>query len=248
MTDLNALLPDDENDSSGLAAHIGASIIELLPGIGPTAARALDFKVARRNSERDRRFQVAMIAEIKGLWESLKNRPSIEDVIDSDRFTAVFNRCSRAASQTTSETKRARLARAGAAAVLPGTIREAEVEVFLDYIDRYTDLHIWLVVFYCDPEAWLNANDLQDFANPRIRGGKRKEPLDAALNLDSEAMFTVYDAIEDLQRDMMLGIFDLNEDVADRRQYEPQTRQRARRFLRFIGDEGRFDLERPSMN
>lgn len=225
---------DDEVDE--IATHIGASLIELVPGIGPTVARAIDFKIARRKTARDRQFQVEVVAAIKDLWDASERRPAFDELVDSDAFVSAFERSSRAASETISSTKRARLARATASAVFPDTIRAAEIETFLDLTERYSDLHVWLLAFYCDPVAWLEAHGKADAASPQIRGGKRDEPLYAALELDPQNMDIVQAAIEDLQRDTMLGVFTLDEIVGDRRQFAPQTRHRARRFLAFIGE------------
>ncbi len=51
-------------------------------------------------------------------------------------------------------------------------------------------------------------------------------------------MAIVQAAIEDLQRDMLLATFDLNESVGDRKQFAPQTRRRGRRLLRFLSEAG----------
>ncbi|MGB3376059.1 MAG: hypothetical protein WBA87_13090 [Microbacterium sp.] len=233
MTDRNLALPADD-DASEFAVHIGSSLLELVPGVGPTVARALDYKLARRKAARERQFQIYVVAAIKELWEERDSRPPIEDLFDSDMFVAAFERCSRAAAETASETKRARLARAAASAVFAGSLRESETETFIELAARYSDLHVWLLSFYCDPAGWLEANGMESAASPGIRGGKRDEPVQAALKLGPRNMAIVQAAIEDLQRDMMLAVFDLDESVGDRKQFAPQTRRRARRFLRFL--------------
>ncbi|WP_029262158.1 MULTISPECIES: hypothetical protein [unclassified Microbacterium] len=236
MTESNLTIPPDDG-AGELTAHFVSSLVELVPGVGPTAARAIDYKMTRRKAARDREFMIAVVAAIKELWEKSEKRPPIEEVFDSDEYLAAFERCSRVASESASDTKRARLARAAATAVL-GDIKEAEIEMFLELTERYSDVHVWLLAFYCDPAAWLEANGMGQAAAPGIRGGKRDEPLQAALRVSPMSMSIVKAAVEDLQRDMMLVSFDLNENVGDRQQFAPQTRRRARRFLRFIGETG----------
>lgn len=237
MTERDLALPAAD-EASDLSAHIGASLLELVPGVGPTAARALDFKMARRKAAREREFQVAVMGAIRDLWEESESRPRIEDLLDSDRFVAAFERCSRAAAETTSNGKRSRLARAAASAVFAGSLGDSEVETVLELTERYSDLHIWILTFYCDPEGWLKANGMGDAASQGIRGGKRDEPLLAALDLEPRDMQIVRSAIEDLQRDVMLAAFDLSESVGDRKQFAPQTRRRGRRLLRFLREAG----------
>ncbi|MFC4138486.1 MULTISPECIES: hypothetical protein [unclassified Microbacterium] len=152
MTDSDLTVPAD-GDAGEMTAHFVSSIVELVPGVGPTAARAIDYKMARRKAARDREFQIAVVAAIKKLWEESENRPSIEEVFDSDEYLAAFERCARAASETASETKRARLARAAASAVLLRGIKGTENDMFLELTERYSDLHVWLLAFYSDPAA-----------------------------------------------------------------------------------------------
>lgn len=237
MVDLDKHLSSETEEAEALGLHLGATLLDLVPGIGPALARALEFKVGRRAAEAERRFRVDLVAAIKEMWEKLEDRPNIEDVFDSDRFVATFAACTRAAAETSSESKRARLAKAAASAVLPSSLEETEIETNLRFVERYSDIHVWLLAFYCDPATWLRGNGMAAAADDRIRGGRRDEPLNAALGSGAARMRVVRDAIEDLQRDMMLVTFDLSESVGERQQFTGQTRRRGRRLLAFIDQE-----------
>lgn len=236
MSDLEEFRPGKHEELAADALHISLSALDLIPIVGTAAARALEHNVNRRAAERDRQFRVSLIEEIVSLHERLDAAPTVDELIDSDRFIATVNACSRAASETTSETKRARLARAAATAVVPSTFTAAEIESNLRYVEQYSDLHVWLLGFYCDPAGWLRANGMGDAAHELIYGGRRDEPLDAALGGKWPGS-AVQDAIEDLQRDMMLGSFSLDESVGDRKQFSAQTRGRGRRFLEFLRED-----------
>lgn len=233
MTDLEGAVPPHEPAEDALAfAARGA--LSLIPLFGSIAADTLSHALESRHAARQRDFNVLIAQAVTGAVERLDDAISIEDVLDSDEFIAAYQRASRAASETASAGKRRRLAEAIARAVVPSNFKTSEIDAYTRLVEQYDDLRVWLIAFYCDPAAWLNANGKSYAADPGIRGGRMDEPLRDALDADAIRTPAVRDAIEDLQRDNVLGTFVLETQRSDRGQFAGQTTRRGRRLLDFI--------------
>lgn len=237
---LEPLIPPHEPASDALITVAGIAI-DAIPIIGPMGTRALDHALATRDRERRLEFDRAVVAELQRQADSSL---TVGDVVSSDEFLAALARGQRVAAEASSAAKRTRLAAAVASTVTDKTLSANERGGFWRYVEQYDDLHIWLLSFFSSPIDWLDAHGLSA-AHERIRGGTVAEPLTAALGSDPRSTPTVRDAIEELQRDMMLGAFDLNTDRSDRGQFSPQTTNRGRRFLAFLHERAPHTAETP---
>ncbi|MGF2947653.1 hypothetical protein [Microbacterium alcoholitolerans] len=240
VSNLEPLIPPHEPASEALITVAGIAL-DAIPIVGPMGARALDHALATRDRERRSEFDHAVITELRRQADSSL---TVGDVIASDDFLAALARGQRVAAETTSALKRNRLVAAVANTITAQTLSAHERSSFWQYVERYEDLHIWLLSFFSSPIEWLDAHGLSA-AHERIVGGAIAEPLSAALGFDPRLAPAVRDAIEELQRDMMLGVFDLNTVRSERGQFNSQTTDRGRRFLAFLLENEPHSLDAP---
>ncbi|MGN7861470.1 hypothetical protein ACTJI8_12890 [Microbacterium sp. 22303] len=244
MKDLReAIQPEEPEDE---VMRLGLALAGMVPLVGPFvtegAAHVVQQRVARRNREN---FEAIVLA-VEELWRALDSQMTLEEIVASDAFVAGFERAMRVAGESESAAKRQRLANAVATAALDPNFDESERDGYMQLVERYSDLHVWLLAFYCNPVGWLRGNGMEGAADDMIRGGLREEPLNDALRVDrARAVPAVTAALEDLQRDSVLGAFQLTESVGDRKQFNPQTTRRGRRLLRFIREEHPDQMQPP---
>lgn len=237
---LESLVPPHEPATDALTFVAGIAL-DAIPVLGPMGTRALDHALAARDRERRSEFDHAVVAELR---RQADEALTVASVVASDEFLAALARGQRAASETASVTKRGRLGSAVASTITESSLAAHERAGFWRFLEQYDDLHVWLLGFFSDPVAWLDSHGLSA-AHERIRGGSISEPLSAALGLDPRGTPAVREAIEDLQRDMMLGAFDLNTGRSERGQFNSQTTARGRRFLRFLGEDDPSSMNTP---
>ncbi|MBO0979280.1 hypothetical protein [Microbacterium sp. SD291] len=75
-------------------------------------------------------------------------------------FIAAVTRAQRASAETASQQKRQRLAAAVANGGSWAPFAATEREQFTRLVDEFDALHIWLLHYFTNPRAWLQARDL----------------------------------------------------------------------------------------
>ena len=234
MTDLDALVPAHEPAHDAFA-FAGKAALSMVPIVGPLAADTLAHALESRQAQRQHEFNVAIAHALSTALEKLDEATTIEDVIRSDEFIAGVTRAQRAAAETASQQKRRRLA----AAVVNGgswaPFAATEREQFTRLVDEFDALHIWMLHYFTDPRAWLQARDLYRQHENILMGGI-DGPLGTALAAHPNVWNgPVTQAAADLDRNGLASI-PLTTTMSASGIFGSRTSTKGRRFLAFINE------------
>lgn len=243
MTDLEAAVPPYEPADDALALT-GRLALSAIPVVGSFAAETLAHALDTRQAHRQHRFNLTIAAELSAVVERLNGSLTLEDLVGSDEFIAAVTGAQRLAAETASESKRRRLA---AAAVQNGSwsgLTSIERERFTRLIGDFSDLHVWLLSYFTDPKAWLDAHGLSS-AYVNIYMGGIDGPLAAALGAsDSTWRGPVAQAVNELEQAGLAHI-PLGTMMSGDGTIQPRTNEVGRRFLTFLNEPKSVESEPP---
>lgn len=236
MSELEGAVPRHEpaEDVMALVARIGLAGI---PVVGPMAVETLAHAIESRQATRQHEFNLLLARKLSAAFERLDG---IQRFVSSDELVAEVTRAQRAAAESASDRKRVRLAQALANTMRPD-VSAADRRAFMRLVEAYEDLHIVILEYFADPRAMLASHGLWElYATVDVTN--IEEPLSAILQ-QAPGTAAVRDAIEDLQRDMLLGSFDPHEIVGEKRAYNSRVSGRGRRFLAMLAGDGGTELD-----
>ncbi|MEU4015813.1 hypothetical protein AB0E56_11165 [Microbacterium sp. NPDC028030] len=244
MTDLADLIPPHDPSEDTLAA-VGGMALDAIPILGPLAGRALDHALAARERERRHEFDIGVVSALQQLAERSDTALTLADVVNSDEFLATLARVQREAAETASHTKRRRLARAAVSALDPSAPPRAERADFLRLIIELEDLHIWLLAFFADPRAWLDAHDLAHVYENSGLGSSPGVALEAALNYhDMTFSVSIEAALDDLEG-RGLASAQLRTFMAQGGMVQPRASARGLALLQYLDEGNPAEAEPP---
>lgn len=234
MTDLDALIPPHEPAEDALA-FAGKAALAIVPIVGSLAADTLAHALESRQAQRQHEFNVAIAEALSTALEKRDDATPIEDVLGSDEFIAGVTRAQRAAAETASQQKRRRLA----AAVVNGgswaPFAATEREQFTRLVDEFDALHVWMLHYFMDPRAWLEARDLYR-QHKNIRTGGVDGPFGTALDAHPNVWRgAVTQAAADLDRNGLASI-PLTTMMSASGIFDSRTSAKGQRFLAFINE------------
>ena len=234
MTELDALVPPHE-PSEDTFAFVGKAALSMVPIVGPLAADALAHALESRQAQRQHEFNVAIAHALSTALEKLDDATNIEDVMRSDEFIAGVTRAQRVAAETANQQKRRRLAAAVANGGSWAPFAATEREQFIRLVDEFDALHIWMLHYFSDPRAWLQARDLYRQHENTVMGGI-DGPLGTALAAHPNVWNgPVTQAAADLDRTGLASI-PLTTMMSASGIFGPRTSAKGRRFLAFIDE------------
>lgn len=137
--------------------NAGLAGVSAVPMAGGVVAQFTSGLLAERQAARQHEFNVAVARVVEDVLTRVDGLTSAA-VLESDEFMAAYERVSRAAAETASAEKRARLASAIRHAGPWSTIDESKRTQFLTLVARYDELHFAMLSFFRDPQAWIKAN------------------------------------------------------------------------------------------
>lgn len=232
MTDLDALVPPHEPADDTLA-FAGKAVLSLVPIVGTLAAETLAHALEARQAQRQHDFNVEIARALTAVIEQLSEATTIEDIVASDEFIAAVTRAQRAAAETASLDKRRRLAAAVANGGSWAAFSTTEREQFTRLVDEFDALHIWLLHYFTNPSAWLQARDLYQQHESIMMGGI-VGPLESALSAPQNVwQGAVTQAAADLDRNGLASI-PLTTMMSAQGILAPRTSDKGHRFLTFI--------------
>ncbi|MFB7251724.1 hypothetical protein [Microbacterium sp. NPDC056234] len=247
MTDLDKLIPPSEPAQDILTTVLSAGV-SAFPVGGGAVARVIDGAIAARAAERQHAYNVAVVAELNHIAERLDRSLTIADVIRSDEFISALSRTQREAAETASETKRARLARATVQSGPWSDVRASDRAAFLRLVAKYEDLHVWLLAYFADPAAWLDAHGLGYVYREGLSevGAHVAEALGVGMEgsrSTEDIPYSVGDALDDLITDSTMSLVQLDGVVDD--PFAPMITPRGRRFLEYLREDSPDHVEAP---
>ena len=244
MTDLDALVPPHEPAEDTLA-FAGKAALSMVPVLGALAAETLTHALERRQAQRQHEFNVAIAQSLSTALEKLDETTRIEAIVGSDEFIAAVSRAQRAASETASHLKRQRLAAAVANGGSWSPFAASEREQFTRLVEEFDALHIWLLHYFTDPVAWLQAHDLyQQHAN--VMMGGVDGPIGSALNVSPNVWDgPVKQAAADLDRNGLASI-PLTTMMSAQGIFASRTSSKGRRFLAYINETDSTAMDAPT--
>lgn len=154
--DFLASVPEYDPDRDALIGY-GLAAVGMLPIFGSAIADISGGMLAQRQQARQHEFNVGVAEAVEDLARRIEGL-SPESLLSSDEFVAAYAKASRAAAETTSRDKRARLARVLAHMGPWSGLDEIARGQFLDMVDRYSEVHVLLLRFFRNPSDWLSAN------------------------------------------------------------------------------------------
>lgn len=244
MSDLEDLVPPHEPAEDALA-FAGKAALSAIPIVGPLAAETLAYALETRQAERQHEFNVEIARALSVTMENLDGAPTIEDIVGSDEFIAGVTRAQRAAAETASELKRRRLA----AAVVNGgswaPFTASEREQFTRLVEEFSEIHVWLLHYFCDPAEWLKARGLYEKHTNTMMGGIT-HTLESALGRNKDVwMPAVEQAAADLERANLAQI-PLRTTMSLQGVMERRTSEKGRRLLSFLNEPDNRAAEPPT--
>ncbi|WP_454172196.1 hypothetical protein [Microbacterium maritypicum] len=244
MADLDALVPPHEPAEDTLA-FAGKAALSMVPVLGPLAAETLAHALESRQAQRQHEFNTAIARALTTALEHLDETTTIEDVVGSDEFIAAVTRAQRAAAETASQQKRQRLAAAVAHGGSWAPFAATEREQFTRLVDEFDALHIWLLHYFTNPRAWLQARDLYR-QHENIMMGGITGPLGSALNAHPSVWDgPVTQAAADLDRNGLAHI-PLTTTMSAQGIFESRTSAKGQRFLAFINETDSVAADAPT--
>ncbi|WP_167132522.1 hypothetical protein [Paramicrobacterium chengjingii] len=137
--------------------NAGLAGVSAAPLVGGVVAQFTSGLLAERQGARQHEFNMAVAHAVDDLLTRFDGLTPAS-VLESDEFMAAYERASRAAAETSSAEKRARLASAIRHTGPWSTIDEPKRTQFLTLVARYDDLHFAMLSFFRDPRSWITAN------------------------------------------------------------------------------------------
>lgn len=222
-------------DAFVLAARAG---LALIPGVGGLAGDVWAHSLDTRDKRQRHDYDIKVARALDLLVKRDRDAPSVDDIIASDEFLAAINFTRRVASETVSEAKRERLAQAAASSGPWSDFTSSERSGYLRLVAKYDELHIWLLAYFADPVAWLDAHELthvHEDVTAAEMGTQIAWALDVGFGDErspDDVPAVVQDALEDLAMDSVLSPI-LLQTIRDR-PFAGQATSRGRRLLAYL--------------
>lgn len=220
---------------------LARSGLALIPGVGGVAGEVWAHTLDTRDKRQRREFDIKVARALDKLISTPGNAPSVAAIVASDEFLAALNFSRRVASETASDAKRERLARAAASSGPWSDFTGSERSGFLRLVGKYDELHIWLLGYFADPVAWLDAHELSR-VHEGVTAAEIGTQIAWALDLGygddrspDDVPAVVQDALEDLAMDSVLSPI-LLQTIRDR-PFAGQATSRGHRFLAFLRED-----------
>lgn len=243
MGDLEDAIPKPSETGEVLAATTRA-LLGQLPALGPIATETLNSLMNAREAERRYEFDAMVVTELNGVRERLDNHEAILEYVASDEFAANVTRTRRVASETAEQSKRRRLAAALANSGEWSAFAESERAQFVRLVEDFDELHIWLLHYFVNPQAWLEAHGLMGQVRHYTMAGVTTALAFALGRPEQEWGDAVKQAAGDLER-AGLGAIPLTTSMSLEGMVAPRTSKKGRRFLAFIGEEASASVAPP---
>lgn len=160
MSEAEPIVPPPYEPAEDTLATVGRMALSTIPGVGSVLAEALGHAVAARQAALQHSFNVIVASELHRVAAGLDQSLTVDDVVSSDEFVAAMTRASRAASETSSELKRRRLAASVANSGPWALFPQARRERFTKLVNDYDDLHVWMLQYLNSPSVWLQAHGI----------------------------------------------------------------------------------------
>ncbi|WP_084076937.1 hypothetical protein [Demequina sp. NBRC 110057] len=245
MGELERALPETSFRSDAIGA-LAQGAVGSIPLAGPIAAEALGLALTRRRAARDQEFN-RLVAE--GLDQLRERLDAMERsiAIDADEFVALATRAHREAAETASEAKRRRLASAVVNGGSWAPFNASEREQFGRLVAQLDELHVFLLHFFVDPRAWLEAHGLMGAQSNVLMGGI-SGPLTSALGVPETVWGEpIAQAVRDLE-DAGLAAIPLRVTMTASGILQERTSPKGRRFLEFINEVHSADVAAPELD
>lgn len=234
MSDIISAVPGHEPADDTLAFASKAAL-SAIPIVGPLIAETLTYALDTRQAARQHEFNVLVAGALTDALGRLDKSFSIEDVVDSDEFVAAVTRAQRVASETADLNKRRRLASAAVNGGAWAPFSTSEREQFTRLVSDFDELHVFLLHFYVDPKAWLDAHELSSvYENIYMASGSA--PLSAVLGAaGADWEPPVKQAVADLSRSGLADV-PLTTIMSADGVIASRTSEKGRRFLAFLNE------------
>ena len=153
---INELKPPTK--STGDVAHsLMKAGLGSIPLLGATTAELFQLFM-QPPIERRRDEWMHNVGEQLRLLE-MNHGVSLEDLQQNDEFIDTVMQATQVAMRNSQQDKRQALQNAIANSALPHSPDEADRQLFLDLIDRFTVWHLHILKLFDDPPAWFEANN-----------------------------------------------------------------------------------------
>jgi len=156
MTDLRDKVPKSDPDKDAAADYGLTALSALVPVFGTAIADLTRGILDRKAEERRHEFNAAVADELDALAKRVEELTPAA-ILQSDDFLAAYATAIRVASETASQSKRRRLARALASMGPSQMLPPYRKDFYFGLATRYSDVHIAVLKFLRNPRPWLDA-------------------------------------------------------------------------------------------
>lgn len=174
--------------------------IGMLPIVGPLAAGAAQATLTHKQTV----WITEGFSRTAARLRALEDRPTPEQMLASDEFTAACAAAVQTQLRTASADKRARLADALAHMGPWGPFDEDERASLFDLVTRYSDLHVQLLAFFADPPAWVAQQPSNSFVETFHSGALRQLLTSYGHQYDDEWLSRAGRVVDELGRDGLI--------------------------------------------
>lgn len=246
MTELQDLVPE-QNRGKDVAAAAGKAALAAIPFVGPFASEGLSFVLEGRQAQRQQEFNAAVARELDRVMGSISEPLTPEQLVESNEFCAAVTRAQRLAAETADEERRRWLAASVANSGSWAPFSETERQQFDRLVEDLDPLHVWLLHYFQDPAAWLQAHDLYEQHSGLYMAGV-ETPLASALNASQSVWGEVVrQAAAELERAGLASI-PLGTTMSASGVFSRRTSARGSRFLLFIHETDSVHADAPQMS
>lgn len=157
---------------------------------------------------------------------------TVENLGQDPQFVSTVMQASAVALRSHSERKLEALRNAVVNIAMRPQIDEAELQMFLGWVDQFTEWHLALLALLVDPAAWARRNSIS-LPEPHL-GGSRAQMLEAALP-ELRGRRDFYDqVVRDLHARGLLAVESLHGMVTGGGMVQPLGTDIAHRFIAYV--------------
>lgn len=218
--------PGDEPEDTAFAA------VQAVVGVVPGAAALLERVITPPLVRRQREWMEDIAAAVRRLENTRHISP--EDLRDDPAFIDAVLSATQAAIKTSQQEKRDALRNAVLNAALPSAPDVATQQMFIAFVDRFTDWHLRLLKLFHDPNAYRHSVGLSPIRVEDVIAGSLTQVIDGTfLELRNRREF--YDQVwSDLNGAGLVNTPRLQGMMTGGGMLQKRTTELGDQFLRFI--------------
>lgn len=241
MTTLIEQVPPYDPDDSDVSGVLQIGLSAFVPVLGPAITDIWRDVENKRAFKAQHEYNMSVARRLDALnadgvtgW-----RVSMSDLLESEEFLASFRRMQREAVESTTESRRRRLASAAAQSGAWSRFSHSQRQQFARLVLNLDELHVFLLQYFVSPRDWLDAHGHgAKWASEEFSSGSPVSPLQDVFGVDQRHWGApVRQAIDDMEQAGLTDEdFDPDHPYTDESFLNAFTSPKGRDFLEYVGE------------